>query len=183
MSVNEDKSSNQNVGEPEDWLEEHGDSLFRYALTRVRNTDTAEELVQETLIAGWRNRDRFDGRSSVSTWLFSILRNKLIDFLRVESRQARIQEQHRDTVRDSETLWPSDPAKDLENDEFWKIFFECVAKLPPKLSEAYTLREINESSTQEACEILGITANNFSARLRRARLALRDCLQLHWFSH
>ncbi len=64
------------------WLEEHGDALYGYAKARVGTRELAEDLVQETLLAALQSRDRFAGRSSVRTWLFSILRHKIVDVYR-----------------------------------------------------------------------------------------------------
>ena len=64
------------------WLERHGDALYRYARARLGARDLAEDLVQETLLAAPRARQQFAGRSSVRTWLFSILRHKIVDLYR-----------------------------------------------------------------------------------------------------
>ena len=67
---------------PREWVDRHGDFLYRFAMARVRRADVAEDLVQETLLAAWRGRARFAGRSSERTWLTSILKRKAIDWLR-----------------------------------------------------------------------------------------------------
>ena len=64
---------------PENWLNDYGDILYRYALIRVRSEATAEDLVQETLLAGIQAIDRFSGQSTVRTWLVGILKHKIID--------------------------------------------------------------------------------------------------------
>src|SRR5271165_1791769 len=64
------------------WLERHGDALYCYARARVGACDLAEDLVQETLLAALEARQQFAGRSSVRTWLFSILRHKIVDLYR-----------------------------------------------------------------------------------------------------
>ena len=66
---------------PERWVDEHGD-LYRYALVRVRRTEVAEDLVQETLLAAVRSREKFGGRSSERSWLVGILKNKIVDYYR-----------------------------------------------------------------------------------------------------
>ena len=67
---------------PLEWLENHGDVLYRMALVRVGKPDLAEDLVQETLLAAWQARDSFAGKSSESTWLVAILKRKIIDHFR-----------------------------------------------------------------------------------------------------
>ena len=61
---------------PENWLNDYGDILYRYALVRVRSEATAEDLVQETLLAGLKAVDRFSGKSTARTWLVGILKHK-----------------------------------------------------------------------------------------------------------
>ena len=67
---------------PERWVDEHGDCLYRYALVRVRVPEVAEDLVQETLLAAVRSREKFGGRSSERSWLVGILKNKIVDYYR-----------------------------------------------------------------------------------------------------
>jgi DNA-directed RNA polymerase specialized sigma24 family protein len=67
---------------PERWVDEHGDCLYRYALVRVRGAEVAEDLVQETLLAAVRSREKFGGRSSERSWLVGILKNKIVDYYR-----------------------------------------------------------------------------------------------------
>ena len=62
---------------PDDWVDQYGDSLFRFAFQRVVDASVAEELVQETFLAAIRAKDRFKGQSSERTWLFGILKDTL----------------------------------------------------------------------------------------------------------
>ena len=73
--------------DPDSWVDEHGDALFRYALFRIHDAQVAEDLVQETFLAAIRGKDKFAGRSSVKTWLFGILKHKIIDHIRKISRE------------------------------------------------------------------------------------------------
>ena len=72
---------------PDAWVDRHGGYLYRYALGRVRRQEVAEELVQETLLAAWRGRAGFAGRSSERSWLTAILKRKVIDWLRATVRE------------------------------------------------------------------------------------------------
>ncbi|HKI69022.1 MAG TPA: sigma factor, partial [Verrucomicrobiae bacterium] len=78
--------------DPRQWVELHGDYLFRYALIRVRNATVAEDLVQETLLAALQARDRFTGEHSERSWLTGILRHKVLDHFRQQSRERPIAE-------------------------------------------------------------------------------------------
>ena len=173
----------------EGWVDEYGDALLRFAFAKLQNRAAAEDVVQETFIAAYCSFDSFRGESSPMTWLVSILRNKLIDLVRKEQRERNKIDQFFDDKilpkcpwnagRLSE--WSDDPAQGLENEEFWRVFNDCVSKLPEKLLEVYSMREINEIELVQICKILKITSTNVSVRLYRARLALRECLDQNWF--
>ena len=73
--------------DPNRWVDEHGDCLYRYALARVRTPEVAEDLVQETLLVAVRSLEKFAGRSSERSWLVGILKNKIVDYYRKLGRE------------------------------------------------------------------------------------------------
>jgi RNA polymerase sigma-70 factor (ECF subfamily) len=77
--------------------------------------------------------------------------------------------------------WKGDPSQLVEQKEFWEIFTRCLAQLPPRLAKAFTLREIDDLSSEEICEILNISPNNLWVMLHRARALLRRSLEVNWF--
>ena len=171
---------------PEQWVDRYSDALFRFAIVKVNDDVLAEELVQETFLAAIAGRGKFRSESTVSTWLFAILKRKIADHFRRRRRdvgQSEEQSPNHTVVRRNDTArqWSDDPAAIHEYKEFWKTFDECVEKLPNKLSEVFILREVNQQTPKEICELLGVGATNLSMRLHRCRLALRDCLNRNWF--
>src|SRR5205085_12346938 len=76
------------ASEPSEWVDAHGNYLYRYALVRLRDTALAEDVVQETLLAALQSRHAYAGRSAERTWLTGILKHKLVDHFRKVSRQA-----------------------------------------------------------------------------------------------
>jgi RNA polymerase sigma-70 factor (ECF subfamily) len=176
---------------PQKWVELHGDALFRFALQRVSNRDTATELVQETFLAALKNQAQFQGRSSERTWLTSILKFKIIDhYRRSSSSQATsvdspeeldIYFQKYGSWKDHPQSWGAIPSDTLENKEFWSVFERCVAHLPARLQRVFTLREIDQLETQEVCNVLGITPTNLVVMMHRSRLRLRKCMEVGWF--
>ncbi len=149
MSI-EESIEGSALGDPNVWLDEHGDALFRYTLSRVSSRELAEDLVQETLLAALRAREQFKGQSSVRTWLVAILRRKIVDQTRKVRREqsADLSENLRADFFNKkgnweQTLakWPSNPVQIFEKREFWDIFRECTSKLPPAFAEAFLLRE------------------------------------------
>jgi RNA polymerase sigma-70 factor (ECF subfamily) len=170
--------------DPAKWLEEHGDVLYRFAHSRLRDRTLAEDVVQETLLGALRSAKDFEGRAEVRTWLIGILRNKIADHLR---RSNRIREESADRIFDDRGEWVAapgdwhDPESQLSNKEFQAAFQDCVDNLPDQLAEAFILREIEEADYEIVCDELEISATNLSTRLYRARLLLRKCLELNWF--
>ena len=183
------------LSEPEKWVDEHGDYLFRSALLRVRDPHLAEDIVQETLVAAFQGRERFAGESSERSWLVGILKHKVIDHFRKNSREAPsedverlINEQEqpfdgmgrwtRDTSGPKE--WTEDPGTILERKEFWDVLKRCISELPPRMAHAFSLREIDNLSGEEICKALNISATNLWVMLHRARSDLRQCLEIHY---
>ncbi|WP_447979962.1 sigma-70 family RNA polymerase sigma factor [Candidatus Nitrospira bockiana] len=180
--------------DPEQWLTRHGDYLYRCALLRVHDARAAEDVVQETLLAALQSRTRFAGRSSERSWLVGILKHKVIDHFRKHSREAPAEdgdvhgggerEHSFDDVgnwhpdgRPKE--WGEDPGVLLERKEFWDGLSRCLETLPPRLARVFSLRELDDVSTEEICQILDISANNLWVMLHRARMQLRRCLEMN----
>src|SRR5262249_32942722 len=173
------------------WLDEHGDALYRYARSRVGKRELAEDLVQDTLLAALQSRDRFQGRSTVRTWLLSILRRKVVDHYRRLGESHSAQEpdsiEGPDPVRaryfSSQGFWKTAPAswktpdKALEDREFWDVLEGCLSRLPRSLSSAFVLRELEGLEMSELLRTLTLTEGNLRVRLHRARLLLRECLE------
>lgn len=176
--------------------EEFRGYLLRYALMQLRDTAAAEDVVQETLLAAIEASDRFSGRSSLKTWLTGILKHKIIDHLRRQSREQplltdgdseRSEAEIADAFfvadghwRDPPARW-SDPDRAFENREFWEFFELCSRMMPPRMAQVFAMREVLELSTEEICKELNITATNCWVMLHRARLSLRACLEAKWF--
>ncbi len=183
---------------PETWLAEHGDTLFRYALLRARDRDTAEDLVQETLLAALRSHRDFAGHSSERTWLIGILKHKLADYWRRLGHETPLEhateaddpDELLDLVFDAENNdhWRTrplhwlDPDAALEQQQFWKALSDCVGALPPAQAQTFALCEIDGVTGAEACKVLGVSPTNLWVLLHRARLRLRQCLEIHWFA-
>lgn len=177
--------------DPAAWLAEHGDALFAYALRRVRNRAAAEDLVQDTLLAALAAPERFEGRSSVRTWLFGILRHKVIDHWRSQGRhdpraEAGVEAELERRVNGFFDRWggwqPSAkprawPDGATERSEFSEALRRCLDTLPARSAEAFLLRERHGVSVERLSQDLGTTPTNVWQILCRARVALRDCLQ------
>ncbi|MEI6085290.1 MAG: sigma-70 family RNA polymerase sigma factor [Verrucomicrobiota bacterium] len=181
--------------DPERWVVEHGDVLFRYALARVRDTAVAEDLVQDTFLAGWKNRQGFTGQSAERSWLIGILKHKIVDHIRHASLEraqfadeplpARGGDQFDEAghwkIAAVPKTWADDAATTWERQEFWQVLDGCLEKLPPRTAQAFVLRELDGEAGEEVCKVLNISPTNFWVLLHRARMQLRQCLELNWF--
>ena len=179
------------LSDPETWVEVHGDYLYGYSLSRLRDPGLAEDLVQETFLAALKARENFSGRSSERTWIFGILKHKIIDHIRKISRERPVDDV--ESYTDTEEFfdedggwklkpkqWNSDPATVLEGKEFLEVFKQCLSTLPSYLYDAFSLREMEGLNSKEVCEVLSISESNLWVRLHRARLHLRHQLEINW---
>ena len=181
--------------DPHDWVQKHGDALYRFALRKVGRTDVAEDLVQETLLAAWKSRHRYEGRSSVRSWLTSILKRKVVDWMR---RTIRERAHTSETTESDPTLdslftsggkwkvrpgdWPrDDPSDELMREDFWGVLHGCLKKLPGQMRNVFVLRHLDERPSEEICQSAGITPTNYWVVLHRGRMRLWKCLRKNWF--
>ena len=175
---------------PAAWVDRYGDALFHFALARVKDRTVAEDLVQETFLAAVKSKDRFRGQSTEKTWLFGILKHKVIDYYR-RKKTVMYEQDLTDGVenldaffsakgawRDMPQHWRLNPGKSHQVREFLDHFYQCLADLPPKTAEVFASREIDGLSTKEISKRFEITAGNCWVILYRARVLLRKCLEL-----
>ena len=181
------------VADPETWVDQHGDYLYGYALSRMKDPTTAEDLVQETLLAALKDRKGFEGRSSLRTWLTAILKHKIIDYLRKTSREQPLSDRELGTdVSDAffdekgrwisrPAKWTTDPTELLEQKEFWQVLTRCLSELPLRQAQAFRLREMDGLDCAGICNVMEITSSNCWVMLYRARMNMRHCLEENWF--
>ena len=181
--------------DPGSWVDAYGDRLFRYALSRVRDEGSAEDLVQETLLAAFGSRDRFKGGSSELTWMTGILRNKIFEFYRRQAREVPLQPSDEDVDPQSEFFdsrhwkpafaprdWGGEPARKAETDEFSAALRRCLDALSSGVARAFILRDMEGVAPKDAAEALGVTQGHLAVLLYRARLRLRRCLEKSHFA-
>ena len=169
--------------------------LLAFARLQLRESAAAEDAVQETLLTAFEKTNSFAGRSEFETWVFGILKFKILDHLRQQKKQGRwqplndpIDEDTLDRLFKSNGHWqPSarphdwgEPEHILENQRFWQVFDACLIALPDSIARVFTLRELMGLSTQDICKELDITETNCWVILHRARLRLRACLDNGW---
>jgi RNA polymerase sigma-70 factor (ECF subfamily) len=177
-------------------IDTHRRYLLRVAQLQLRDPDLAEDVVQECIVAALSARDGFTGKSSVKTWLTGILKHKIVDAIRQKQRQpvplATLDEEAElddfDVLFKENGTWETPPAEwgdpegALRRRQFFDIMEFCLEKLPPNTARVFMMREVMELESDEICKELTITANNLWVILYRARMALRQCLEQHWFA-
>lgn len=173
------------------------DDMLRFARLQLGSDDEAEDAVQEALAGAFKNASNFRGEAALRTWIIAILKNKVADILRQRQRrpinasqmQGPDQEGALPELFDRKGMWRDaarparweDPEADLHSSQFLAAFDACLNRLPPQQGRVFMMREVVELETHEICNELGLSISNVHVILHRARLALRTCLQLHWF--
>ena len=184
------KANNKTL-KPAEWVDQYGDYLYRYAVSRLRDGDAAEEVVQETFVAALRHVHQYEAKGSERAWLLGILKRKIIDLIRARNRTTSLADE--DSNDPSEALfdrngsWQKEvrtarfaPLDSLEREDFWRILRGCLETLPAKQADVFSLREMDDQTTDEICKGLDITASNLWVLLYRARLQLSNCMKSRW---
>lgn len=172
--------------------------MLVFAQLQLRDATLAEDAVQEALTAALTSEKNFAGQSALKTWVFGILRHKIVDLIRQQSRLTPLSaftEEDDDMDRSFEALFkenahwqpnhrPSqwgDPEGSLRDKHFWAVFDACLTHLPKNSARVFMMREFLELDTSEVCAAAGISTSNCHVMRHRARSALRGCLEKSWF--
>lgn len=162
-------------------VEQYSDQLYRLALRMLGNPQEAEDVVQETYLNAFRAIHRFEGRSSLGTWLYRIAANQAL---------MRLRKNQPDLVSVDEPLpgkegsliprqlkdWCCLPEKDFMTHETQEQLELAINMLSPALKAAFVLRDLHGLSTREAADVLDISESAVKTRLLRARLELREIM-------
>ncbi len=180
---------------PDRWVDEYADAMFRYARIRINDREAARDLVQETFLSGLQNIGSFKGESSEKTWLYAILKNKIVDHYRKFARDASplLAEDGEESNLDqyfgqdgewqkqaSPTDWGVSPHDDYRSKEFHDILHRCLGMLKEQWRTIFTLKYLEELESEEICKDLGISPSNYWVIMHRAKLTLRRCVEKNW---
>ena len=168
--------------------------LVRYASLQLRDPQSVEDVVQETLLAALAGEAGFAGRSNLRTWLTGILKHKIIDAIRRASRETALSGDDEgdgsefDRLFEDNGHWVEHPAAwgnaeaSLEQKQFFEELEKCLARLPAKTARVFMMREHLGADTGEICQELSVTPTHCWVLLYRARMALQQCLNTNWFA-
>jgi len=171
--------------DPNLWVELYADKLYGFVLKKVFSEELAKDLVQETFLAALQGMHGFKGESTELTWLTAILKNKIIDSYK--KKKLPIEQLTDDVFFENYGHWRSQPleigineSNYLENKELGKVLEQCMKKLPALWLTVFSLKYVDDSSTELICSSLSLTAANYWVIVHRSKLSLRACLQKHW---
>lgn len=175
------------------------DDLLRFAVLQLRDRALAEDVVQDTMVAALEGKNSFAGQSSLKTWVFSILRHKIIDIIRRRGREIRFADLVAEGEELDETIdalftanehWTplarpgtwDNPEESLRQRQFWVVFRACLDHLPENTARLFMMREFLDLDVDEIAFRQDLTANHCYVVLYRARMKLRLCLEREWFT-
>lgn len=171
--------------------------MLKFAWMQLRDDATAEDAVQEALTAALSGQKQFNNRAQLKTWVFAILKNKIIDIIRERARLPstshpveEILENAYDDLFNENGFWQEDtrpsswgnPESSFSSQQFWQIFEICLTRLPENTARVFMMREMLGFETEEICKELAISPTNCWVALHRARMGLRLCLDERWFN-
>ncbi len=169
--------------------------LKKFARLQLRSEASAEDAVQETCLAALQHQDSFRQEADLKTWLIAILKNKIIDIMRAESRTVIVplpddDDDDLSSLFNARGHWnaedrPTDlgnPHDMLEKKQFWEIFELCMTALPEKFARIFSMAEFLGLEAKEICKELSISSSNYWVIMHRARMHLRLCLEKRWMT-
>lgn len=161
-------------------FESYADPIYRLAMQLLGDAAAAEDVVQETFLSAITHRIGFEGRSKLSSWLYRIAYNAALNRLR-RNREEPLPED--DPEEDSPAPlprslveWTMTPEEINTDKEAGDYLEKAVKELPMKYRVVFFLRDVEDQSTEQTAEVLGLTETAVKVRLHRARLALRESL-------
>lgn len=167
-------------------IEQHSPQVYRLALRLMQNEADAEDVLQETFLNAFQAIDHFEGRSTISTWLFRIAYNAAMNRLRRPILMDLSVEDTLDSSEDGSLLptqffdWCCLPEEDFHTAEVQTQLEQAMRQLSPTLRSVFILRELEGLSVQETAEALDVSQDVIKTRLHRARLFLREQLSAYF---
>jgi len=155
--------------------------IYRLAKNITQNDEDAEDVLQDAFLKAYTHLDNFKGDSKFYTWIVRIAVNEALMRLRKRKTDRTVPldepvELGEETVQREIAVWEDNPEQRYSQEEWRRILDEAVDSLKPDFRTVFVLRDIEELSTEETAETLGISVPAVKSRLLRARLALREKL-------
>ena len=159
--------------------------IYRLALKMLDDPQDAEEALQETFIKAFRHLATFEGRSSLSTWLYRIAVNEALMLIRQRrpdmlSTDEDVKTQEGELEPLQIVDWHDLPEEELLSSELQSVLDQAIVRLPETLRVVFLLRDVQSLSVRETAEALSLSETAVKTRLLRARLRLRDYLSTYF---
>ena len=173
------------------WVDLYSRELFVWAFKRLSDDELAKDLVQDTFLAAAEKLETFKKESSPKTWLFSILNHKIADHYRAKIKQPiKLEEQTISRFFDEKgdwrmvkrpQEWQEDESNILDDSNFLEILRKCLDELPDKWNTCVQLKYLLNKNSGEICQELDLNPTNYWQIMHRAKLSLRECIEMNWF--
>jgi RNA polymerase sigma-70 factor (TIGR02943 family) len=175
-------------------IEKYTNELYTWAYHKISDKENAEDIVQETFFSAFKNIESFNSESSMKTWLFRILNNKIIDYYRKNAKhnihlESSFTFDERNDIFDKSQSWKSRKIEEgwedqnlLDQNDFVEALDNCYEKLPANWKFAIQSKYIFQKEATEICQELDITPSNYWKIIQRAKLTLKECIELNWFN-
>jgi len=185
--------SNLSTFNPQQWIQKYSDALYAYTVVRINDAGLAEDIVQETFLSAWKNRESYKGEASEKNWLFTICKNKIIDHYRkkassivrpaeFDTSDSYFNDEEHWTSESAPNDWGIDYSKTIETKEFYSILELCKKKLQEMQQSVFVMKYLEDLDSDEICKVLNITSSNYWVLIHRAKLQLRSCLEKNWIN-
>ena len=165
-------------------VDAYSTQVYRLALKMLGTEQDAEDVLQNTFMKALQSIETFEGRSSLSTWLYRIAVNEALMLLRRQKPTVPVAMEYEDDDEIQHptqfTDWCCLPEEELLSDESKQHLDQAIRRLPEKLQVVFLLRDIEGLSIRETSEALGLTETAVKTRLLRARLNLREQLSAYY---
>lgn len=163
----------------EKWVNLYADQLFGYAIERLADKDLAMDFVQETFLTALEKQEQFKENSKFSTWLTSILKNKIIDFYR---KKSNFTDDIEDQYFDEKGMWKTeyqnaDHLLKWINEEEKADLTKCIQKLPSSYKSVIKMKYFIQMAGKDICKELNLSSSNYWTMIHRAKLNLKKCLE------
>ena len=181
---------------PAQWVKLYGNVLYRYTIARVDDSEEAADLVQETMLAALKGAVAYKGEASEKNWLFSILKNKIVDHYRNKASRRTFQElpeldEDESHWFDTEGRWQANgiplewcySQTPAERKELQRIIEQCKEDLKEVQRQVFVLKYMEDRESDFICKVLNISASNYWVLLHRCRLQMRTCVEHHWLKN
>ena len=183
MSDNLEKLKSGDEQAFEAFIRENQTKLYRIALSMVRNPQDAEDIAQEASVKVYLSISSFNGQSALTTWVYRIVYNLSIDFLKKHGKRSKVTKTL-DDPEDPELLDLSDdsflPEEAFEKKQMKQDLYDALRMLPDEQRELIELKDIHGFSYEEIVEMTSLKEGTLKSRLNRGRLALKKYLSQKW---